>query len=305
MVSLPTPHGDKLNALLQNKKLPSPDYPRVEEAIKRYNNWLKEIRDVSSNNYEEVVNQMVGLLNTYMEYLEVDLIFDSKEDFLYRQKGQLKLNSSVIEEFLPWLVTKSLSNQLKKYHNLAFGPTTCFSSVRFESSITSPKIGGGLYLKEKDHDFAISRKLFIRTSYQKNFKKADTKGTNIAYVVAECKTNLDKTMFQEAAATAMDIKTAVPGARYFLLCEWLDMTPISTAITTIDEVLILRKSRRLESNIREKFNTAKGREQNRDIFLSNLREHPLAIDVFLRFIEHVRKLIIDDEEDNILTRGYF
>lgn len=57
-------------------------------------------------------------------------------------------------------------------------------------------------------------------------------------------------MFQEAAATALDVKTAVPVAKYYLLCEWLDMTPISTATTAIDEVIILRKARRLASDIR-------------------------------------------------------
>ena len=37
-------------------------------------------------------------------YIDVDLIFDSPEDFLYRQKGQLKLDNTVIEEFLPIFV---------------------------------------------------------------------------------------------------------------------------------------------------------------------------------------------------------
>jgi hypothetical protein len=47
-------------------------------------------------------------------------------------------------------------------------------------------------------------------------------------VVSECKTNLDKTMFQGACATAHDVKSSVSGARYYLLAEWLDMTPVST-----------------------------------------------------------------------------
>lgn len=34
----------------------------------------------------------------------LDLIFDNLSDFLYRQKGQLKLDNSIIEEFLPWLL---------------------------------------------------------------------------------------------------------------------------------------------------------------------------------------------------------
>ena len=49
-------------------------------------------------------------------------------------------------------------------------------------------------------------------------------------------------MFQEAAATALDIKTAIPGAAYYLLCEWLDMTPISTSTTAVDEIIILTQS---------------------------------------------------------------
>ncbi|MDY7004688.1 MAG: Bpu10I family restriction endonuclease [Cyanobacteriota bacterium] len=33
--------------------------------------------------------------------------------------------------------------------------------------------------------------------------------SHIGYVCAECKTNLDKTMFQEAVATSRDLKKAV------------------------------------------------------------------------------------------------
>lgn len=39
---------------------------------------------------------MVELLNEYRIYIDVDLVFDSQADFLYRQKGQLKLDNSVI-----------------------------------------------------------------------------------------------------------------------------------------------------------------------------------------------------------------
>lgn len=302
-MDLPTPHGDKLRALLQNSKLPAADHPRVKAAIDRYSKWLQQLRAVEGS-YEDIVGSMVSLLDEYKRYLEVDLIFDSSNDFLYRQKGQLKLDSSVIEEFLPLLVVKALSDQLQGYE-LTFGPTTCFSSVRFESSITTSKPGGGIQLREKDHDFAIARKLFIQTSHQRNFEQGVVLETNIAYVAAECKTNLDKTMFQEAAATALDVKTAVPGAKYYLLCEWLDMTPISTATTAIDEVIILRKARRLPSDIRGQFNTVRGRQQNRDMFIAYLQQHPLRADTFKRFLEHIRRLIGNSQENDILERGYF
>lgn len=80
---------------------------------------------------------------------------------------------------------------------------------------------------------------------------------NLGYLRAECKT-------KETCATAHDVKTAVLGAKYLLLCEWLDMTPISTAGTDVDEVLIRRK--------------AKG---------SDRRFHPFVPDVFDRLLLHV------------------
>lgn len=76
--------------------------------------------------------------------------------------------------------------------------------------------------------------------------------------MTELKTNLDKTMYQEASATAHDIKLAVTGAKYYLLCDFLDMTPISTATTDIDEILIVRKAKRINSNIRKEFSTYAG-----------------------------------------------
>ena len=41
--TLPTPHLDKLGALLGNPRLPSAEKPRVEEAIKRYHQWIKAL----------------------------------------------------------------------------------------------------------------------------------------------------------------------------------------------------------------------------------------------------------------------
>lgn len=303
MIELPTPHGDKLTALLKNDKLPPEDRAQVEKTIERYQTWHKQLQAMKGT-FQEVVTKMVALLNQYKRYVEIELIFDSKHNFLYRQKGQLKLDNTIIEEFLPLLVVRTLSDHLAN-HDLLFGPTTCFSGIRFESGITAPKSGGGMKVRAKDHDFAISRKLFIRTSHDPEFQDSATKQTHIAYFAAECKTNLDKTMFQEAAATALDVKTAVPGAKYYLLCEWLDMTPISTSTTAIDEIIILRKAKRLSSSIRRRFNTVKGRQENRQTFIDYLNAHPFSVDSLSRFLTHIRDLIESDAENDVLSRGYF
>lgn len=59
-------------------------------------------------------------LNEYRLWVDVELIFDSEDNFLYRQKGQLKLDNSMLEEFLPRLIHPSI---LKKFYlKAAHGP---------------------------------------------------------------------------------------------------------------------------------------------------------------------------------------
>lgn len=303
MLQLPTPHGDKIRALLDNPKLPASDRSRVKQAIARYDAWVSQSRKISGASKQAIV-ALVALLNKYKQCVDVDLIFDSHEDFLYRQKGQLKLDNSVIEEFLPVLITTMLSGELRE-KELSFGPTNCFSGLRFESSLNAMKPGGGLVIRSKAQDFAISRKLYLGASHNADFQEAVREETHVAYVVAECKTNLDKTMFQEAAATALDVKAAVPSAKYYLLCEWLDMAPISAATTAIDEIILLRKCKRLPVNVREEFNTWRGRKNDRAFYVNYLESHKFSIDAFTRLVNHIQALFRDDTEDSVLARGYF
>lgn len=304
MFNLTQPHGDKLAALLDNNKLPPTEKVRVNQAIEYYKKWLKTLENISGD--LKVVPDMISHLTSYKRYIDLELIFDSDEDFLYRQKGQLKLDNSIIEEFISILVTTVFADSLKD-KELSFGPTQCFSSLRFESSLkVSPK-GGGMSIRAKDQDFAISRRIFLKSSHHQDFKDSISREANIAYVAAECKTNLDKTMFQEGAATALDVKLSVPGAKYFLLCEWLDMSPISSSLTAIDEILILRKAKRLSSNIRSAFSTVQGRKKNRNDFVKHLDNNPFAPEVFMRFLTEIEGMIGKDEldEDDVLSRGYF
>ena len=255
---------------------------------------------------DKVLTSLVTSLNLYKLYVDIDLIFDSPDDFLYRQKGQLKLDNTVIEEFLPRLIHPSVIPEINggKYH---IGPTTAFSAAYFSSSLQDQKHGGGLSIRSKDQDFAISRKLFLRSSHNADFSDSIDRNTYIAYVVAECKTNLDKTMFQEACATASDVRFAVSGAKYFLLCEWLDMTPLSTAPTDIEEVLILRQGKRISSNIRSKFSTVEGRRAAREDYLAHLKKFPYQFKIFKRLCNHIQKLLTDEllVEKDVLDLGYF
>ena len=301
----PTPHGDKLQALVENRKLPESDRPRVNAAIERYETWISEIEAIQGDG-RELIEPMVALLNGYKTSIDLDLIFDSQDDFLYRQKGQLKLDNTVLEEFLPRLVGRVFSGRLTN-RGLSFGPTKGFAQLRFDSNLSNAAVGGAVVVRSKDHDFALARPLFIKVSHRKDFRESREESTHLTYIATEIKTNLDKTMFQEASATAHDLKLALPYSKYFLLCEWLDMEPVSAATTAIEEVIVLRKAKRLSASVRGHFSKVAGRIENRGTFERHLAEHPLSPQPFRRFLSHVERQLDDRSEDegSVLERGWF
>lgn len=303
-MALPTPHLDKLNALLENDKLPINDKERIDHAIEKYREWIQGMIDTEGEQ-STIIHCLVSSLSEYKQFIDLNTIFDSESDFLYRQKGQLKLDNTVIEEFLPHLISKSLPELDEE---LYVGPQSCFSAAYFTSTVTRREYGGGLHIRTKAQDFAIARKLFIQTSYDLDFnEQVIERETYLGYICAECKTNLDKTMFQEASATAHDVKTAVPGAKYYLLCEWLDMTPISTTPTDIDEVLLLRKAKRVGSQVRRHYATYQGRQQTREEYAKYLSENPFSPEVFARLVSHIAGVLTDTDPDegSVLNGGYF
>src|SRR5947209_3547926 len=84
--TLPTPHQSKLIALSQNRKLPDVDKPRVEKALQRYAAWVQAMDRIEAHG-NELLQELACLVNAYKRSVEVDLIYDSPADFLYRQKG--------------------------------------------------------------------------------------------------------------------------------------------------------------------------------------------------------------------------
>jgi len=85
------------------------------------------------------------------------------------------------------------------------------------------------------------------------------------------------------------------------------MTPVSTAPTDIDEVLILRKAKRISSNIRSSFSTHAGRMEKHDWYRGFLLSFPFSVDVFQRFVGHIESLINNEDpvEANVLEDGFF
>jgi len=303
MPMLPTPHLKKLNALLKNKRLPAPDRPRVRRALQKYGEWIDALNKVKPG-LKNTVRKLVAATDEYKRYVELDLIFDSPSNFLHRQKGQLKLDNTILEEFLPHLVCKGVPLTDGNYE---VGPRKTFAGLSFLSSLPNQGKGGIPSLRTKNQDFVLGQHLYITTSLETKASTGQTRKSFLGYVCAECKTNLDKTMFQEAMATSRDLKMAVPSSLYFLVCEFLDMTPMSITATHIDDVLIVRRAKRLPSNIRQQYSTAKARRERRADFVKFLDSSKFCSRVFEHMVERIRTAMndVDPTAESVLKNGRF
>ena len=303
MPELSRPHYQKLTACLNNRRLPEADKQRLEEALERYHSWIASLEKVECGQVD-TVEKLVEATNKYKRFIELDLIFDSSENFLYRQKGQLKLDNTILEEFLPQLVFRSLRGIDNSFE---LGPRKTFSGLSFLSSIGNTGQSGEPTVKSKDQDFILGKKLYLKSSFDPKFQDYKLIESHLGYVCAECKTNLDKTMFQEAVATSRDLKVAVPGSLYFLICEFLDMTPVSIVSTQIDDVLIVRKTKRMSSNIRQEYRTPEARKSRRQEYVEFLDSSKYYSDVFQRMIDKIQALIDDASPsvDRVLNEGHF
>ncbi len=102
------------------------------------------------------VERLVEATNRYKRFIELELIFDSPANFLYRQKGQLKLDNTILEEFLPQLIYRSVRSLDESFE---FGPKKTFAGLSFLSSLGNPGLGGEPVIRTKDQDFILGKKL--------------------------------------------------------------------------------------------------------------------------------------------------
>jgi hypothetical protein len=188
LCELPRPHRAKLEALHRNRKLPEADRPRVDRALERYAAWVNFMDSLDADG-PSLMRSLVDSLNDYKRFIEIDLIYDSPSDFLYRQKGQHKVDNSVLEEFLPRLADTRLVPGLLQLTSCTVGPQGAFAAFVFAGSVHTPLAQGGIFIKQKDQDYALSKQVYLRVSTDPNLSGNDTFNAtlNVAYFAAECK----------------------------------------------------------------------------------------------------------------------
>lgn len=292
-----TPHKEKLLAAIANPKCKA-DLPILRAAEQAYYEWVKGMGSLASVGKHKVAD-LIRLLNGYKDCLEVELIARRGSPFLKRQKGQLKLDNSVMEEFLVQLVEPSILSGLPPF-KLETGPQTAFMSLSFlPASISQLNEKPDVVLKLKDQDFAIGKTIHYKFSSDSKFKASKTTQGKLylAVVAAECKVNFDKTMFQECSGTASRLKQGCPLSKYYALVEYLDMEPEDCRLTDIDNVYLLRHTKRLPFDKRSVFEEVSNQHKN----------FPLDHEVIWRFVQEIQSFIssVWYDPDEALKRGSF
>ncbi len=293
-----TPHYDKLNAALFNPKCEA-DKLLLEEVLAKYQDWINALKNLKSVGQKRVY-QLVDLLNEYKDFLEVDIIAKRGSAFMKRQKGQLKLDNSVLEEFLIYLVDNRIINGLPRDVKIDCGPHTAFMSLSFRpTGIASLNESPLIVLKEKDQDFTLGKSIHYQFSPSSDFEaELTTSGQLYLSVFAtEIKVNYDKTMFQECAGTASRLKQGCPIAKYYVLVEYLDMLPEDCRLTEIDNVFLLRKTKRLAVNKRSVVAEIEKQHKN----------FPISKEVMWHFVQKIQHFVeaVWYDPNEALERGSF
>lgn len=293
-----TSHKEKLLAAIANPKCKG-DVPILEAALKAYEEWINKLNSLTSKGKQKVL-EMTNILNEYKDYLEVELIAKQGTPFIKRQKGQLKLDNSVIEEFLIGLVDPLILDGLPTGFELEVGPQTAFMSLSFRPvSISALNDKPDVVVKLKDQDFTIGKTIYYKFSPNANFEetKTDKGSLFLSVLAAECKVNLDKTMFQEAAGTATRLKQGCPNSKYYVLVEYLDMIPEDCRLTDIDNVFLLRHAKRLPFEKRAVYEEI--RDQHKDF--------PIDGEIVYKFVEKMKAFVgsVWFHPDEALSRGSF
>lgn len=292
-----TPHKDKLLAAIANPKSRA-DVSLLQQALAAYETWIADVESLTTTGKQRVLD-MTRLLNGYKDLLEVELIARRGSDFLKRQKGQLKLDNSVMEEFLIHLIDRRILTALPPF-DLEVGPRTAFMTFSFRpSSVQNLRGKPEIVIKAKDQDFTIGKTLHYQMSPDAAFPNADTtKGELFLSVLsAEVKVNYDKTMFQECCGTASRLKQGCPSAKYFVLVEFLDMEPEDSRLTDIDNVFLLRHAKRLPSDKRSIL--AEVEKQHKDF--------PIDGEIIYRFVQEIENFLeaVWHDPAEALKRGSF
>lgn len=190
---------------------------------------------------EADIKTKVKLLNDYKSFIEQPK-FKKEKGNKFGFTSQSQLHSSVLEEFMYYLFKDIRKLTNKKLH---WGRTEAYTNLYFAPpNIEAFEENSSIVINVKNQDFAISKEVMLKS-------KVSTKKTwqqNIIYVPVvsiECKTYLDKTMYEGSASTAEKIKKGNPYCLFLIVTETYELTlDVDPKYSSIDQIYVLRRESR-------------------------------------------------------------
>lgn len=220
-------HGDNIATKLRSH----PRSVTLKKLKAKYDAW-KTASLAISNITRADTDSLVDLLENYKSFICQPL---------YRNKftSQSKLHSSVIEEFMYYLFRRIPNLEpsmelgtMKAYTNLFFAP----------ANLAGLHANCGMSVYTKNQDFAIAKAASVTATPVGSTTSSAKESIRIPVVSAECKTYVDKTMYEGSVATAERIKQGNPYSRFIIVAEFYDVAPdVDPKHSKIDQIYILRK----------------------------------------------------------------
>lgn len=210
----------------------------LKEIDKNYRKWLVAL-DLIAGDSDAAITKKVKLFNEYKNFIDQPK-FRKEKGNLNGFTSQSKLHSTVIEEFMFHLLKGIPAIKDKE---LVFGPTKAYSNLYFApTDLNTFEKKSGIVINTKDQDFAISKKINITTEASGS-GESEKKEVSVPVVSIECKTYLDKTMYEGSVATAEKIKRGNPYSIFLIVTETYEVSSdVDPKYSQIDQIYVLRKS---------------------------------------------------------------
>ncbi|MDY6806867.1 MAG: Bpu10I family restriction endonuclease [Cyanobacteriota bacterium] len=261
----------------------------LREIREKYDNWKLANEHfigpkIAKNEGDSaVIKKRVELLNEYKNFID-------QQHYAEKFDSRSNLHSSVLEEFMYYLF-RDLVSEFSK--NALIGKSHTFKDIFFRSDNYRDMLARpNALIEKKDHDFAIGVRI-NSTMNCEGSQESESHAWDIPAVAIECKTYLDKTMLQDAATAAEQLRYRNPNAIYIVVAEWLKLTDaVNLRKFKIDKIYVLRKQKNTDREFRYKEGYVK---------------NPIYEDVVEHLFEKVRDYLIFDWEGGInfgLNRGY-
>ncbi|NMD00105.1 MAG: Bpu10I family restriction endonuclease [Bacteroidales bacterium] len=232
-------HGDNIHSKLCksksgiNKKL-------ILEISKRYNDWKQANLSIIGTNKSDI-SRKVDLFNEYKKFIDQEK-FKKQGENKNGFTSQSKLHSTVLEEFMYYLFKDIEKIKNNNDNPVTLGNNNAYTNLYFSpANFDSLKNSVGIEIHTKNQDFAICKQIII-TSKPINSPTINTSEIFIPIVSIECKTYLDKTMFEGSVSTAEKIKKGNPYSLFIIVTETYEVDrEVDPAYSLIDQIYILRK----------------------------------------------------------------